>query len=81
VDPDARIDPQAPLTPYRQLVAILKARIDRGDWAPSRPIPSEQRLADEYELARTTVRRAISVLVEEGVVFVVPRRGMYVTER
>ncbi|WP_415654059.1 GntR family transcriptional regulator, partial [Saccharomonospora xinjiangensis] len=35
----------------------------------------------EYGLARTTVRRAIKLLVEEGVVFVVPQRGTYVAER
>jgi DNA-binding GntR family transcriptional regulator len=79
-DPDAQIDPGAPLTPYRQLVEIIRARIARGDWAPGRQIASETGLVQEYGLARTTVRRAIAVLVEEGVVFVVPQRGTFVTE-
>lgn len=77
-DPDAEIDHEGPVTPYRQLAGILRARIERGDWESGRPISSETRLVQEYGLARTTVRRAIAVLVEEGVVFVVPHRGTFV---
>ena len=33
----------------------------------------------KYGLARTTVRRAIAVLVDEGLVFTVPQRGTYVS--
>lgn len=78
VDPDAEIDHEGPVTPYRQLAAILKARIARGDWAEGRPIASETRLVQEYGIARTTVRRAIAVLVEEGAVWTVQGRGTYV---
>ena len=77
--PDDEIDHGAPLTPYRQLAEILRARIARGDWAPGRAIASETRLVQEYGLARTTVRRAIAVLVDEGLVFTVPQRGTYVS--
>ncbi|MBB1261237.1 GntR family transcriptional regulator [Streptomyces alkaliterrae] len=79
--PDDVIDHDGPVTPYRQLAGILKARIARGDWAPNRAIPSEARLVQEYGLARTTVRRAIALLVEERVLFVVPQRGTFVAER
>jgi GntR family transcriptional regulator len=78
MDPDAEIDHEGPVTPYRQLAEILRARIARGDWAEGRPIASETRLVQEYGLARTTVRRAIAVLVEEGVVWTVQGRGTYV---
>jgi GntR family transcriptional regulator len=78
VDPDAEIDHEGPVTPYRQLAEILKARIARGDWAEGRPIASETRLVQEYGLARSTVRRAIAVLAEEQVVWTVQGRGTYV---
>ncbi|MFG3090697.1 GntR family transcriptional regulator [Streptomyces antibioticus] len=78
MDADAEIDHAGPVTPYRQLAAILKARIARGDWTEGRPIASETRLVQEYGLARSTVRRAIAVLVEEGVVWTVQGRGTYV---
>ncbi len=77
-DPDAEIDHVGPVTPYRQLAEILRARIARGDWAEGRPIPSETRLVQEYGLARSTVRRAIAVLVDEGTVWTVQGRGTYV---
>jgi GntR family transcriptional regulator len=78
VDPDAEIDHDGPVTPYRQLAEILRARIARGDWAPGRRIASETDLVQQYGLARTTVRRAIAVLREDGDVLVVPQRGTYV---
>lgn len=77
-DPDAEIDHEGPVTPYRQLVEILKARIERGDWAEGRPIASENSLVQQYGLARTTVRRAIAALAEEQVVWTVQGRGTYV---
>lgn len=79
-DPNAVIDHEGPVPPCRQLAAILKARIERGDWAPGRPIPAESRLVQEYGLARSTVRRPIALLAEEGVVFVVAQRGTYVSK-
>ena len=78
VDPDAEIDHEGPVTPYRQLAEILKARIARGDWAEGRPIASETRLVQEYGLARSTVRRAIALLAEEQAVWTVQGRGTYV---
>ncbi|MGW3827517.1 GntR family transcriptional regulator [Streptomyces sp. NPDC005071] len=80
MDADAEIDPDAPLTPFRQLAEILRARVQRGDWAPGRAIPSESRLVQEYGLARSTVRRSVALLAEEGVVFTVPQRGTFVAE-
>jgi GntR family transcriptional regulator len=79
-DPDAEIDHEGPVTPYRQLAGILQARIGRGDWAPGRRIASENDLVQQYGLARTTVRRAIAVLVEDGIVTVVPQRGTFVAD-
>jgi DNA-binding GntR family transcriptional regulator len=78
VDPNAEIDHEGPVTPYRQLAEILKARIARGDWVEGRPIASETRLVQEYGLARSTVRRAIAVLAEERAVWTVQGRGTYV---
>ncbi|MBH1936474.1 winged helix-turn-helix transcriptional regulator [Streptomyces sp. AV19] len=80
-EPDAEIIRDAPEAPFQQLTGILRARIQRGDWKPRRPILSETRLCEEYGLSRPTVRRAIAALVAEGVLFVVPQRGTYVADR
>jgi DNA-binding GntR family transcriptional regulator len=72
------IEPDGPVPPYLQLVEILAERISRGDWRPNRPIPSELQLVQEFGIARGTVRRAVAILRERGLVFTVPQRGTYV---
>ena len=66
---------------YLQIAAILREAIERGDYAPGRPIPSETRLMQEHGVARLTARKAVRVLVNEGLVEVVQDRGAYVTQR
>ncbi|WP_084599777.1 GntR family transcriptional regulator [Actinoplanes subtropicus] len=73
------IEPDGPVPPYLQLVEILAERIERGAWQPNRPIPSELQLVQEFGIARGTVRRAVAVLRERGLVFTVPQRGTYVS--
>ncbi|MEV6634385.1 GntR family transcriptional regulator [Actinoplanes sp. NPDC051470] len=73
------IEPDGPVPPYLQLVEILVERIERGNWQPNRPIPSEVQLVQEFGLARGTVRRAVAVLRERGLVFTVPQRGTFVS--
>ena len=78
---DDRIDPIAPLPPYRQIAAILRRRIESGQYPPDTRIPTESELVDAFEVARTTARRAIAVLREEGLIYTVPQRGSYVTRK
>lgn len=78
MDPDAKIDHDGMVTPYRQLAEIIRARIARGDWQPGKRIASEKQLVQDYGLARTTVRRAIAVLAEAGDIITVPYRGNFV---
>ena len=79
--PVDRIDPLAPIPPYRQIAAILKRRILSGQYPPDTRIPTESELVETYEVARTTTRRAIAALREEGLVYTVPARGTYVADR
>lgn len=73
-----KIDPTGPLAPYRQLAAILRERIKSGQYKPGERIPTESDLIAEFELARSTVRRAVNELREQGLVHTVPQRGTYV---
>lgn len=75
------IDPTGPVPPYRQLADILTARIEGGQYEPGQRIPTESELVEEFELARSTVRRAIGLLREAGLVETVPQRGSYVSRR
>ncbi|MEU1883938.1 GntR family transcriptional regulator [Micromonospora rifamycinica] len=56
-------------------------RIESGELQPLKPLPSELRLQQEYGVARGTVRAAIALLRERGLVMTMPQRGTYVTER
>ena len=75
------IDHQGPQPVYQQIAAILRTQIEAGELVPDRPIPSESTLMQRYEVARETARKAVRVLVAEGLVYVVQGRGAYVTKR
>jgi GntR family transcriptional regulator len=75
------IDYDAPEPPHRQIAAWLRARIESGELQPGRKIPSEKDIMGETGVARTTARRAVNVLREEGLVITYGGRGSYVAER
>ncbi|MDD9720836.1 GntR family transcriptional regulator [Sulfitobacter sp. PR48] len=56
----------ARLPAYARLRDTLAARIAAGDWTPDTPIPSEARLAAEFDVSVGTVRKAVDGLVSEG---------------
>jgi GntR family transcriptional regulator len=78
---DDRIDPLAPVPPYRQIAEILRRRILSGQYPPDSRIPTESELVEAYEVARTTARRAVGVLRDERLVYTVPQRGTYVSRQ
>jgi DNA-binding GntR family transcriptional regulator len=66
---------------YRQLAAMLREDIESGQLAPGMPLPSESSLTQEHGISRDSVRRAMDVLREEGLVITVQGKGTYVRER
>jgi GntR family transcriptional regulator len=74
----AKIDPTGPVPPYRQIAEIIRKRIKSGEYPKNSRIPTESEMVETWEVARTTARRAIAVLREEGLVYTVPQRGTYV---
>jgi len=76
--PAQRIDPLGPVPPYRQIAAIIKRGILSGQYPPDTRIPTETELVETYEVARSTARRAVAALRDEGLVYTVPARGTYV---
>jgi DNA-binding GntR family transcriptional regulator len=63
---------------WRQLADILRAQINSGELPAGRMVPSETTLVQRYGLSRGTVRHALDVLVEEGLVRRVQGRGTFV---
>lgn len=65
---------------YQQLAGVLRDRISTGSLPPGRRLPSEKDLHDEFGLARETVRRALALLRNEGLIEVRLGHGTFVTE-
>ncbi|MFG1696512.1 GntR family transcriptional regulator [Nonomuraea sp. NPDC049309] len=65
---------------YRHIAGEIRERIKGGELAAGQQIPSEIALVRTYGAARETVRRAISLLREEGWVYSVPYRGSFVCQ-
>jgi GntR family transcriptional regulator len=74
------IDPRSAMPSYRQLATQLEADIRAGRYDEG-PLPSITALVQETGLAIMTVRRAIQVLTEAGLVVVVPGRGTFTADR
>lgn len=73
------IDRRSPIPLHEQCKAILMGQIRSGALKPGQSIPTERQLEQEYGLSRTTVRQAISELVQRGVLRRIQGKGTFVT--
>jgi DNA-binding GntR family transcriptional regulator len=73
------IDHGAAEFPYLQLARILRERIASGEYPAGRQIPALIALEEEFGLSSMTVRRAVAMLAEEGLLVRVPGRGTFVS--
>lgn len=62
------IEKESAIPYYYQLADILKESILRGQYKEGETLPSERVLCDDYEVSRATVRQAIQILKDEGLV-------------
>jgi GntR family transcriptional regulator len=69
-----------PMAPWRQIHAVLRAQIKDGRLKPGDRLPSITSLAQEYQVALTTVRKAMDALKAEGLVETSPM-GTFVAAR
>lgn len=53
---------------YRTIADDLRRRVEAGEFAAGRLLPSESELSAGYEASRVTVRKALEALREEGLV-------------
>jgi GntR family transcriptional regulator len=74
------VDQMDPTPLYDQLAAILRKQIQGGELSPGELLPSESYMQQEYGVSRGTVRRALSILREEGLVVTITARGTFVAK-
>jgi len=65
---------------WRQIDRSLSADISGGAWAPGERLPTEQALAQRFQVNRHTIRRAIQAMVQRGLLRVEQGRGTFVQE-
>jgi len=66
---------------YLQIYDIIREKIERGEWQPHEAIPSERELEAMFNVSRTTVRQAMSNLVERSYLYRDQGRGTFVAPR
>lgn len=64
--------------PYYQLANILRRQIATGSLRPGDRVPSEVQLCEQYEVSPMTARRALTILLDEGLVTAARGRGTFV---
>jgi DNA-binding GntR family transcriptional regulator len=64
----------SPIPLYHQLQAHLLERVQAGEFSLGEPMPTEERLCEEYGVSRITVRRALDLLTLSGLIS--RRRGV-----
>ncbi|HMC15305.1 MAG TPA: GntR family transcriptional regulator [Albitalea sp.] len=67
------LDPSNNLPLYQQLQRAVRDAIEKRLLGPDDALPSERQLAEDFQVSRITVRRAIEGLVQEG--WLVSRQG------
>src|SRR5437868_1794745 len=72
------IDPGGAQPVYLQVAALMRERIESGEWPPNRRLPSETALMHEFGVARNTVHKAIVHLRGLGLVYTVRNWGSVV---
>ena len=73
------IDRSAYEPAYMQLVKIISGQIADGIFKPGDKLPPESQICARYELSPMTVRRAVNILVEKGLVSTIQGKGTYVS--
>jgi DNA-binding GntR family transcriptional regulator len=72
------VDHESATPVYRQVAAILRGRIEAGTYQPGRRLPSVRDLVQEFGIAQLTARKALRVLVDDGIAEMSPGMGTYV---
>lgn len=76
-----KLDPDDPQPPYRQIANRLRGSISSGALEPGQQLPALAALASEYDVSIGTIKHALGVLREEGLVVTRQGKGSFVRTR
>ena len=66
---------------YEKIAEDIKKKINEGYYVTAQKLPSEYDLADEYDISRLTVRKAINLLIDQNVLIKLSGKGTYVIKK
>lgn len=70
-----------PLPLYYTIIEYIVKKIEEKELRPDDPIPSEREMMEKFNVSRTTVRKAIDVLVSNGYIYKVQGKGTFVQSK
>lgn len=76
---NTQLDKNVPIPLYYQLKELIISEIKKGNYKGNSMIPTEKEFSDIFSISRTTVRQAITELVQEGWLYRVKSKGTFVT--
>ncbi|QXI29601.1 GntR family transcriptional regulator [Pseudomonas vanderleydeniana] len=76
-----RPDESQPTPLYLQLARNLEAAIHAGQWKAEQALPSERNLSEWLGISRVTSRKALEVLLEQGLIRRNQGSGTFITPR
>lgn len=66
---------------YNQLASTFRQQIESGVWSVGDRIPTVTDLAKEYSVAPATIRQALGLLDDEGLIARYPAKGTFILRR
>lgn len=63
---------------FEQIKKHILSRIESGEWQENDLVPSENKLAEDFEVSRMTARRALEELSQQGILIRTKGSGTYV---
>lgn len=64
---------------YEFILNDIQAKIEKGDYKPEEQLPSLREFSKIYTTTPVTVKKSLAILEERGYVYVVDRKGFFVS--
>lgn len=72
---------RSPIPLYFQVASDLEHKISSGEYSPEEQLPNEKALAQKYSVSIVTIRSAMRVLFEKGMIVRYAGKGTFVASR
>ena len=74
-------DREGHIPPWMQVREVLRQKILSGELPPGAMVPSIVMIHQEYGIAKTTARKVLAALRDEGLIVTTPGWGSFVAAR